>query len=219
VTEIPDPGPTAVVRLRRPQRRPMPLAALTNVTCYRLAIKRGDLSLVKVPANLRDLPRGSRLYSRQTEAYCRESYEVPLRRSDLKMHAIYLAILGHLPWWARALIVVRNFIVSFLGLHTQPAADVWKPEVKDYYIPGDRIVRFNLYTLDDNEIVAGGDDKHLDFRVSVMRVTENETHKVVVSTLIFTHNLFGKIYLLFVLPIHRFGMRRLLAQAVALGRI
>ena len=84
---------------------------------------------------------------------------------------------------------------------------------------GDRIVRFNLYTLDDNEIVAGGDDKHLDFRVSVMRVTENETHKVVVSTLIFTHNLFGKIYLLFVLPIHRFGMRRLLAQAVALGRI
>jgi hypothetical protein len=135
------------------------------------------------------------------------------------MHEIYLAILGHLPWWARALIVVRNFIVSFFGLHTEPAANVWKPKVKDCYTPGDRIVRFNLYTLDDNEIVAGIDDKHLDFRVSVMHVTENGAHKVVVSTLIFTHNLPGKIYLLFVLPLHRFGMRRLLAQAVALGRI
>ena len=175
--------------------------------------------MVQAPADFRDLPRGSRLSSRQTEAYYCESYEAPLRRPDLKMHEIYLAILGHLPWWARALIVVRNFIVSFFGLHTEPAANVWKPKVKGRYIPGDRIVRFNLYTLDDNEIVAGRDDKHLDFRVSVMEVTENQEHKVVVSTLIFTHNLFAKIYLLFVLPLHRFGMRRLLAQAVALGRI
>jgi hypothetical protein len=175
--------------------------------------------VVQAPADFRDLPRGSRLSSRQTEAYYCESYEAPLRRPDLKMHEIYLAILGHLPWWARALIVVRNFIVSFFGLHTEPAANVWKPKVKDCYTPGDRIVRFNLYTLDDNEIVAGIDDKHLDFRVSVMHVTENGAHKVVVSTLIFTHNLLGKIYLLFVLPLHRFGMRRLLAQAVALGRI
>lgn len=144
---------------------------------------------------------------------------MPLKRSDLKMHEIYLAILGHLPRWARALIVVLTFIVSFFGLRTQPAANVWKPEVKDRYVPGDRIVRFKLYTLNDHEIVAGGDDKHLDFRVSVMRVTENGAHKVVVSTLIFTHNLFGKIYLLFVLPLHRFGMRRLLTQAVTLGRI
>jgi hypothetical protein len=86
-------------------------------------------------------------------------------------------------------------------------------------MPGDPIVRFNLYSRDDNEIVAGGDDKHLDFRVSVMQVTEDGAHKVIVSTLIFTHNLFGKIYLVFVLPLHRFAIRRLLTQAVALGRI
>jgi phosphatidylglycerophosphate synthase len=173
----------------------------------------------KAPGNLHDLPRGSGLSSRQTEAYYCESYEAPLRRPDLKMHEIYLAILGHLPWWARALIVVRNFIVSFFGLHVELAANVWKPKVKDCYTPGDKIVRFNLYALDNNEIIAGIDDKHLDFRVSVMQVTENGVHKVVVSTLIFTHNLFGKIYLLFVLPLHKFGMRRLLVQAVALGRI
>ena len=78
--------------------------------------------MLHVPMDLRDLPRGSRLYSRQVEAYYRESYEVPLRRSDLKMHEIYLTVLGHLPRWARALIIARNFVVSFFGLRTQPAA-------------------------------------------------------------------------------------------------
>ena len=42
---------------------------------------------------------------------------------------------------------------------------------------------------------------------------------MVVSTLIFVHNLFGKFYLLFVLPLHKLGLRRLLAQAVAQNRI
>jgi len=39
------------------------------------------------------------------------------------------------------------------------------------------------------------------------------------STLIFAHNRFGRIYLLFVLPLHRVGVRYLLSQAVTHGRI
>ena len=168
---------------------------------------------------VRDLPAGSRLASQRAGAYYSESYEVPLGRSDLKIHEIYLAVLGHLPWWARALIVVRNQLVSLFGLHAEPSANVWKPAIKDSYAPGEKILRFTLYSLDDHEIVTGRDDKHLDFRVSVMQVSEKGAPKVVVSTLIFVHNLFGKVYLLFVLPLHKLGMRHLLAQAVAHGRI
>jgi hypothetical protein len=175
--------------------------------------------MAPVQTTVRDLPPSSKLAPRLADAYYSESYAAPLGRPDLEMHEIYVAILGHLPWWARASIIVRNRIVSVFGLHTEPAANVWKPALEDSYKPGDKIVRFNLYWLDDDEIVAGRDDKHLDFRVSVMKVTEGGAHKVVVSTLIFTHNLFGKIYLALVLPLHRFGIRRLLAQAVARGRI
>jgi hypothetical protein len=174
---------------------------------------------VGAPTIVRAIPGGSRLASLQADAYYSESYEAPFRRSDLKTHEVYLAILGHLPWWARTLIVARNYIVSPFGLHAEPTADVWKPKIKGHYSPGDKILRFNLYSIDEKEIVAGRDDKHLDFRVSVMTVTEEATHKVVVSTLIFAHNLFGKIYLLFVLPFHRLGMRRMLSQAVTHGRI
>jgi Protein of unknown function (DUF2867) len=168
---------------------------------------------------VRVLPSSSRLSAEQADAYYSESYEVPLSRSDLKMHEIYDAIFEHLPWWGRALIVLRNFVVSPFGLRTEPAAKVWRPVQKGSYAPGDKIGRFTLYAIDENEVVAGGDDKHLDFRVSVMRLNEKGARNVVVSTLIFVHNLFGKIYLAFVLPLHRFGMQRLLADAVKHRRI
>lgn len=166
-----------------------------------------------------DFPADSRLSSQLDKAYYHDSYEALLRRSDLKIHEVYVAILGHLPWWARTLIIVRNNIVSPFGLHAEPAAGVWQPSLKDSYLPGDKIVRFNLYAQDENEIIAGLDDKHLDFRVSVMKVREHETQKVVVSTIIFVHNNFGRAYLWFILPFHKRGLRHLLAQAVAHHRI
>ena len=45
--------------------------------------------------------------------------------------------------------------------------------------PGDKIVRFTLFHQDEN---AGMDDKRLDFRVSVMKLSVAGAHKVAVST-------------------------------------
>lgn len=166
-----------------------------------------------------DFPANSRLSPQLDKAYYHDTYEAPLTRPDLKMHEIYVAILGHLPWWARALIIVRNNIVSLGGLHAEPAAGVWTPEIKNSYAPGDKIVRFTLYHQDEHEIIAGLDDKHLDFRVSVMKSNDAGVHKVAVSTIIFVHNNFGKAYLWFVLPFHKRGLKHLLSQAVARRRI
>jgi hypothetical protein len=166
-----------------------------------------------------DFPASSRLTPELVKAYYYDSYEAPLRKPGLKIHELYVAILGHLPWWARVMIIARNSLVSLFGLHTETAATVWKPELKDIYTPGDKIVRFKLYSQDENEIIAGLDDKHLDFRVSVLRFIEQGEAKVAVSTIIFVHSLFGKIYLLIILPFHKFGLKRLLSNAIAHHRI
>jgi hypothetical protein len=168
---------------------------------------------------MRAFPESSRLNGRLAEAQYHDSYEAPLARPDLKMHEIYIALLGHLPWWARALIILRNAMVAPFGLHAESMSGVWRPALKDRYQPGDRIVRFRLYEQDEREIVAGRDDRHLDFRVSVLRAGEEGVEKVILSTLIVTHNAFGRMYLRLVLPFHRYGLRRLMAQAVAQGRI
>lgn len=168
---------------------------------------------------MRPFPSSSRLSGRLAEAYYHDSYDAPLVRRHLEMHEIYIAILGHLPWWARLLIIARNAIVSLVGLHTESIAGVWRPKLQDRYAPGDKIVRFQLFDQDEREIVAGRDDKHLDFRVSVLRAHEDGVEKVILSTIIFAHNAFGRTYLCFVLPFHRLGLRRLMARAVAEGRI
>jgi hypothetical protein len=50
-------------------------------------------------------------------------------------------------------------------------------------------------------------------------LTEHGASRVVLSTGVNPHNLFGKAYLLAILPFHRFGVRMILSQAIAAGRL
>jgi len=76
-----------------------------------------------------------------------------------------------------------------------------------------------IFSLSETELVAGRDNKHLDFRISVLKEASGEASSVVVSTVCTVHNAFGKIYLFFVVPIHKWGVRRLLIRAIAAGRL
>ena len=92
-------------------------------------------------------------------------------------------------------------------------------EIKPAYAVGEKIARFKLFGQNDSEIVTGGDDKHLDFRVSLRKVTEGAAARVALTTVVSPHNLFGKTYLAAIMPFHRLGIRMLLTNAVAAGRI
>jgi hypothetical protein len=151
--------------------------------------------------------------------YYWDSYEAPLRRGDLAMHEIYLALFAHHPRWARWLLILRGWIVAPFGLRATTAADLDAVEIKPAYAVGDKIARFTLYGQNDSEIVTGGDDRHLDFRVSVRRLSEHGVSRVVLSTVVSPHNFFGKAYLFAILPFHRFGVRTLLSNAIEAGRL
>jgi hypothetical protein len=148
-----------------------------------------------------------------------DSYEAPLAHSDLAMHELYLALFAHHPRWARWLLILRGRIVAPFGLRTTTAADLDTIEIKQAYAVGEKIARFTLYGQSDTEIVTGGDDKHLDFRVSVRKLTEGGTSRVVLSTVVSPHNFFGRAYLFAILPFHRFGVRTILANAITAGRL
>ncbi len=151
--------------------------------------------------------------------YYWDSYEAPLRRGDLAMPEIYLALFAHHPRWARWLLILRGKIVVLFGLRATTAADLDNIEIKSSYAIGEKIARFTLFAQNGTEIVTGGDDKHLDFRVSVRKLTEHGADRVVLSTVVSPHNLFGRAYLFAILPFHRFGVRTLLSNAVAAGRL
>lgn len=152
-------------------------------------------------------------------SYYWDSYEVPLRRADLAMHEIYLALFAHLPNWFRQLLILRDRIVAPFGLRPSGAADRKPIEIKPVYAVGEKIARFTLFGQNDAEIVTGGDDKHLDFRVSVRRWTEAGANRVALTTTVSPHNFFGRAYLFVILPFHRLGVSTLLANAVEAGRL
>jgi hypothetical protein len=152
-------------------------------------------------------------------SYYWDSFEAPLLHPELAMHEIYLALFAHHPRWAKALLIVRGWIVAPLGLRASKAADFDDIKIKPAYEVGDKIARFTLLAQSDTEIVAGGDDRHLDFRVSVRKLVDGGACRVALSTMVRPHNLFGRAYLFAILPFHRLGVRTLLSNAVKAGRL
>ena len=152
-------------------------------------------------------------------AYFCDSYRAPLMRRDLEISDIYAAVFAHLPLTMKLLLIVRNTIVRPLGLRAPAAAAIMRAELKGRYAVGEKVGLWSIFFIDENEIIAGANDRHQDFRVSVLRVSDADGASVVVSTICKVHNLFGKIYLFFIVPYHRHGVKTLLRNAVAAGRL
>lgn len=148
-----------------------------------------------------------------------DSYSVDLEQPRMTIQSLYLAIFAHHPWWAKALLLLRTRIVSIFGIGGPTSRQMANIEIKDAYAVGEKIGLFTLVAQTEDEIIAGGDDKHLDFRVSVLRLRGDPADRVVVTTVVKTHNLFGRIYLAIILPFHRFGVKHMLWSAAANGRL
>jgi hypothetical protein len=151
-------------------------------------------------------------------AYFRDSYRVPLSRAAGVVE-IFLGIFAHHPLWMKIILIVRNRIASWCGLDAPTASEIINIEIKSSYTVGDSIGVWPIFALTDTELVAGHDDKHLDFRLSVLKETGDEGGSVVISTLCTVHNVFGKVYLFFIVPFHKWGIRRLISRAIAAGRL
>jgi hypothetical protein len=152
-------------------------------------------------------------------AYFHDSWRAPLARPGLSIVEIFFALFGHTPFWMKALLITRNAIARRFGLEAPTAAEILHPTVRATYNVGDKIGPWPVYFISDNEIVAGRNNKHLDFRLSILRVNDGDAESVVVSTICSVHNVYGKIYLFFIVPFHRTGVKSLMSNAVAAKRL
>jgi uncharacterized protein DUF2867 len=103
-------------------------------------------------------------------------------------------IMSRLPRWILLLLALRNLLVAPFGLKGS----------------GDHL--FPLVSREPGQVVLGMNDKHLDFRL----VIDNPgTGEIVGTTLVRTHNLFGRVYLRLVLPFHRLIVPRMMRGALS----
>jgi Protein of unknown function (DUF2867) len=152
-------------------------------------------------------------------AYFHDSYRAPLARPELGIVDIFFALFGHTPLWMKLLLIVRNTVAGLFGLQVPTVGEIMKPEVRCAYSVGEKIGPWPIFFIGDDEIVAGRNNKHMDFRLSVLKAMDGDAMSVVVSTICTVHNVFGKIYLFFIVPFHRNGVRSLMSNAVVAKRL
>jgi len=123
------------------------------------------------------------------------------------------------PRWVHGLLSVRDLLVAGFGLKT--AAQLQDPAAAG---PHPRVGIFRIYETRPNEIVLGEDDKHLDFRLSVLHEAlpttaqgQTSAAQVVLSTVVHCHNRLGRLYILLIAPFHRAVVQATLRQAARKG--
>ena len=153
------------------------------------------------------------------ESFFHDCYRAPLSRTHASTVEVFFAIFGHHPRWMKVALVLRNWLASCFGLEVPTTAEIMHPQVKARYAVGDEIGPWPIFHVTQTELVAGRDNQHLDFRLSVLKETSAGSFSAVVSTVCTTHNAFGKAYLLVIIPIHKWGVRQLMSRALAQGRL
>lgn len=119
-------------------------------------------------------------------------------------------ILSHQPSWIGWLMRVRDAIVACFGLKT----------ARHLASLANRVGIFKVYSTNQTEIVLGEDDKHLDFRISILCAEEAEpagSRQLVFSTVVQCHNRLGRAYIFVIAPFHRLVVKASLLRAARVG--
>ncbi len=110
--------------------------------------------------------------------------------------------------WFHALMGVRDMLVAGFGIKTSKQLQAAAPTEGD-----DRIYIFRVHAVSANEMILGEDDRHLDFRASVLVRSDD----LVVTTIVHCHNLLGRLYLTLIAPFHRLVVKANLQRAARRG--
>ncbi len=128
------------------------------------------------------LPVSSALHQMRTPGDFLDCYRVA---SDMAPRAA-AEIITDFPGWAQLLVKLRGIVTAPFGLKQSGPEGV------------DSVGFFPVISDTPTELIAGFDDKHLNFRVSVV---QNDGH-VHLATWVSPHNIGGRLYLTAILPFH-----------------
>lgn len=134
-----------------------------------------------------------------------DAYSAQVDRCYVDAEQAARAVFADPPHTVRCLMALRNGIVAPFGL---------KASI-DFSDRGlGKIDVFPIISSTNAEVVVGGDDKHLDFRIWISIQPGAKGSEVTISTLVKINHLLGRVYLFAIMPFHKRLSRSLLQLAV-----
>jgi len=135
-----------------------------------------------------------------------DSYSIDLSSSkQYSMRVLATRTVGDPPTWIKALVAVRDAMVTPFGVKTSG-------EVRASRADNERVDFFPVQWESNDEIVLGEDDRHLDFRLSLLRRNSPTGTQLIATTVVHSHNAFGLTYLNVIRPFHHLVIRASLAR-------
>jgi Protein of unknown function (DUF2867) len=135
-----------------------------------------------------------------------DSYSIDLSESDKSsMRELARRTLVNPPAWQKALIALRDAMVTPFGIKTSGAVGASRDS-------HERVAFFPVHWEGGDEIVLGADDRHLDFRLSLLRRHSPTGNLLIATTVVHTHNALGFTYLNAIRPFHHLVVRANLAR-------
>ena len=155
------------------------------------------------------LPRSSALPALREPGDFLDCYFGPHGSEPVSTMAAARIAMSQMPPWATRLMAARNAIVGPLGLKTSSPPQQVAPDTETTV--GDTIGIFRIISLSDTEVIVGEEDKHLDFRASILK----DDKGFYLSTWVKPHNLAGRAYLATIMVFHKLivadAVRRIIA--------
>lgn len=109
----------------------------------------------------------------------------------------------------------RDKIASLFAI--QKAKDTEMPELTNFkYETGEQLGSLKVFYRNNNEIILGANDRHLNFKISLLLedAKPNGKRSLNFSTGVIFNNSLGRLYFLFIKPFHKLISRRLLKDII-----
>lgn len=126
--------------------------------------------------------------------------------NSVEISDIGKAFFSSAPKWIERLFNLRNKIAGVLGLKTGDKSVNKEQQLSNFRCEeGEKLGLFLVYHKSENEVVLGENDKHLNFRISLLQDCSEKpgNKKVTITTTVHFNNWFGKLYFLPVKPFHK----------------
>ncbi|MCB8877887.1 DUF2867 domain-containing protein [Acidisoma silvae] len=158
------------------------------------------------------LPRDSELALRYRNADLADAFCVLLPADAEGIDVLADRVFGHPGPVFRTALGLRDAAIGLFGVKT--SGQLRKRLARDGV---DRIDFFPVLSRSAREVVLGEDDRHLDFRTSLLLRQATAGKELVATTVVHCHNTLGRTYLAAILLGHELVVRSVLKRALDRG--
>lgn len=153
---------------------------------------------------LKTYPENTMVFSDMNRVDYFDSYMVAKKTNETVKDITHKLLKG--PSWVDFLMQLRDFVVRPFGLKTEG-------EIKKEQLGSNPEFDFApILFSNDNELIMGMNDKHLYFRLSVLKMENEGASQIYLTTVVRFNNLGGKIYFAVIRIFHRQIVRTMLKR-------